>query len=70
MSSPAEQDREEVSRLVARAGLPASADEIDKLAAGLPLQRQLLKQLWAVEDARYAEPALIFQADPSLEAWR
>lgn len=69
MNPSTEEHREEVRRLLARAGLPASETEIDKLAAGMPLHEDQVKQLWAVEAARYGEPALIFQAAPSLDAW-
>jgi len=69
MTEPAQEDRDEVRRLLAQAGLPASEAEIDKLAAGLPLHREQLKQLWAVGEARYGEPALIFQAAPALDTW-
>ncbi|WUH99974.1 hypothetical protein OHR68_41915 [Spirillospora sp. NBC_00431] len=56
--------------LLAAAGLPASDDEIDELAAGYTQLRAAVDALNAVPAARYGEPALRFRASAEVvEDW-
>jgi hypothetical protein len=59
----------EVGVLLARAGLPASEPQIAMLAAGYDLQNTGIAMLYAVPEARYADPALRFHADARIVDW-
>ena len=58
-----------VKGLMELAGLPASEHELEQIAASYPLTRRQIASLWAMAETRYAEPALIFQAEPALAPW-
>jgi hypothetical protein len=58
-----------VRMLLAEAGLPASEAEIAALVAAYPEFRAGVESLYAVEDARYASPALHFDAEPTFADW-
>ena len=62
-------DVETVGQLLAIAGLPASEHEIEVLAAGYPVTRTQIAGLWALTEARYADPVLVFSADPDVGSW-
>jgi len=62
-------DVETVGQLLAIAGLPASEHEIEVLATGYPITRTQIAGLWALTGARYADPALVFSADPDVVSW-
>lgn len=62
-------DLAQVDTLLTLAGLPASDKEKQTLAGGYPLTRSLIASLWSMPEARYAEPALVFSADPPGGAW-
>ncbi|MBF8193452.1 hypothetical protein ITP53_48825 [Nonomuraea sp. K274] len=65
MSTPTET----VGRLLAAAGLTVPENEIELLAAGYALQRAGVDALYAVPEARYADPALRFRADARMTDW-
>ncbi|MFI5609538.1 hypothetical protein [Amycolatopsis sp. NPDC051903] len=58
-----------VRRMLGAAGLPASEAELARYAAAYPAQRSGLDALYAVPAARYAEPALRFRAESTVEDW-
>ncbi|TYB65404.1 hypothetical protein FXF51_19505 [Nonomuraea sp. PA05] len=58
-----------VGQLLAAAGLTVPEDEIEVIAAGYPLQRAGVDALYAVPEARYADPALRFRADARIVDW-
>ena len=60
---------ETVKTLLDQAGLPASDDEIAAYAAGFAIQRAAVDALYAVPEARYAEPALRFRASARIADW-
>jgi hypothetical protein len=62
-------DEQAVRTLLAAAGLQPSDQEVTELTRGLPGHRRMIESLWAVVMGRDAEPALIFQAAPSLQSW-
>jgi hypothetical protein len=59
----------EVGLLMSRAALPLSALELAELAAAYPLQQAGVEALYAVPEARYADPALRFRADARMADW-
>lgn len=67
--SESSEDLATVRGLLDLAGLPASEHEIEQIASSYPLTRRQISSLWAMTEARYAEPALIFQAEPALVPW-
>jgi hypothetical protein len=69
MSEDIDRDRDEVRLRLGAAGLPATDAEVSQLAEALPMHRAQIALLWAVEEARYAEPGLIFHAEPDLAEW-
>jgi EmrB/QacA subfamily drug resistance transporter len=58
-----------VETLLAVAGIRPSEDELDELARSYPSFRQALEELHAVPEARYAAPALTFQAAATFADW-
>lgn len=66
--SDAELTAEVVSAL-ARAGLPASDDEIAKLVVGHHMQRLGIEMLYAIPEARYVDSGLRFQAGARIVDW-
>lgn len=54
-----------VQGLLALAGLPASAHEAEVIARTYKRTRDQIAVLWSLPEARNAEPALIFQAEPA-----
>lgn len=58
-----------VRGLLAAAGLPASDDEVHWLAVAYPGLRALVDGLFTVDAARYAAPALRFEARSESEEW-
>jgi hypothetical protein len=63
------EDLAAVRTLLAIAGLPASEPEIELIAAGYRFTRIQIASLWAMSEARDAEPALLFPAEPALGSW-
>ena len=68
-AAEAEATRERVRTLLAAAQLPASEAEIARLAAGYPAYRAAADALYAVPEARYADPALRFKAEARIVDW-
>lgn len=62
-------DLDTVTGLVELAGLSASEHELELIASSYLALRRQIASLWAMTEARYAEPALIFQAEPALVSW-
>ncbi|RKN39040.1 hypothetical protein [Streptomyces hoynatensis] len=60
---------ERVRALLAAAGLPASEAEIRRFAAAYPGYRAAADALYAVPEARYADPALRFRAEARITDW-
>ncbi|UBU17496.1 hypothetical protein [Nonomuraea gerenzanensis] len=58
-----------VGPLLAAAGLSVPEAEIEVIAAGYALQRAGVDALYAVPEARYADPALRFRADARIVDW-
>jgi hypothetical protein len=58
-----------VRTLVAEAGLNPSDEEISTLVAGYPALKSGVESLYAVAEARYAAPALVFSATPVFAEW-
>ncbi|MEV4600572.1 hypothetical protein AB0K15_24610 [Amycolatopsis sp. NPDC049253] len=52
-----------VPALLAAAGLTPSAEEIALMIAGYPALSESIEKLYAVPEARYEEPGLIFRAE-------
>lgn len=69
MSETAGESTAVVRTLLAAAGLPASAGEIDALAAHYPAHRAAVDGLYAVPEARYVDPALRFAAAARIVDW-
>lgn len=65
MSTPIET----VQTLLAAAGLPADAITVRGLAATYPDFRAAVDELYAEPAARYADPALRFDAQPGHAEW-
>jgi hypothetical protein len=59
----------EIGMALARGGLPVSGPEIAKLVAGYHLQNVGVEMLYAVPEARYADPGLRFQAGARIVDW-
>ena len=63
-------DAETVVRtLLGEAGLPASDEEIDTLAAAYPAFKRGSESLYAGAEARYESPALHFEVSPVFGDW-
>ena len=62
-------DEEIVRMRLAEAGLPAHEDEIERIIAGYPVHRAMIKSLYAVEAAKYESPALGFNPTPVFAPW-
>jgi hypothetical protein len=58
-----------VAVLLAGAGLHPSAAEFDILVAAYPLHKAGIESLYAVTEARYEAPALVFNPTPVFEDW-
>jgi hypothetical protein len=58
-----------VGKLLGLAGLPASDHEIEVMASSYHITRRQIAALWAMPEARYADPALVFSADPPVGSW-
>jgi hypothetical protein len=58
-----------VKSMLAAAGLPASAYEIEALVEAYPDHKLGVESLYAVADARYESPAFVFSANPTLADW-
>ncbi|TMR18724.1 hypothetical protein ETD85_53275 [Nonomuraea zeae] len=58
-----------VGQLLAAAGLTVPEDELALLATGYGFQRAGVDALYAVPEARYADPALRFRADARIVDW-
>lgn len=59
----------EIALLLGRSGLPASDAELAEFARVDGTQRWLIDLLYAVEPARYADPAAQFRAEPVTAEW-
>lgn len=59
----------EVAGMLARCGLPAPPYEVAYLAAEYPYLKAGIDMLYAVEEARHADPALRFRAGARLASW-
>ena len=58
-----------VRTLIAAAGLSPSEEEIATLVAGYPQHKAGIESLYAIPEARYAAPALVFSATPIFADW-
>jgi hypothetical protein len=58
-----------VRTLVAAAGLTPSEEELATLVAGYPGYKAGIESLYAIPEARYAAPGLIFSATPTFADW-
>jgi hypothetical protein len=64
-----ETDTAAVDAMLAAAGLAPSADERVALTAMYAQFKPGVEALYAVPEARYEAPALVFQAAPKLAEW-
>ncbi|MFB4318312.1 hypothetical protein [Actinomadura sp. 21ATH] len=62
-------DVEETRRLMARSGLTPTDAELAAFAAAFDMQRAGIDLLYAVPEARYADPALRFRAGARMSSW-
>lgn len=62
-------DETAVRRALAQSGLVASDEEVATMAAGYGEYRTGIEALYAVPEARYASPALVFTATPTFVDW-
>ncbi|MFI0357661.1 hypothetical protein [Actinomadura sp. 9N407] len=60
---------EDLRRLLARSGLVPSDAELAALAGSLEAQQMGIELLYAVPEARYADPALRFRAGARMTDW-
>jgi hypothetical protein len=58
-----------VDAMIAAAGLSPDATEREDLIAAYAGFKPLVEALYAVPEARYEAPALVFQAAPKLTPW-
>jgi hypothetical protein len=58
-----------VELMLARAGLPASPDELKEFVKAYDLQLAGIESMYAVEATRYESPALAFNPTPSFSDW-
>jgi hypothetical protein len=62
--------REQLARMLAAAGLPAREEDVEaQLRTTFPVMRAAVETLHAMPEARHEPPAIVFDADPSLEGW-
>jgi hypothetical protein len=61
--------RAQLDVLLALAGLDPDDDEREQLAATYATMRPGVEALYAMPEARYEAPALVFQAAPKPERW-
>jgi hypothetical protein len=59
-----------VRTLLGEAGLPASPEEVERLAASYVELRAGIESLYAVAEAKYESPGLHFDPDPTHADWR
>jgi hypothetical protein len=59
-----------VDAMLAAAGLSPEATEREELIATYTMFKPSVESLYAVPEARYEAPALVFQAAPKLAPWR
>jgi hypothetical protein len=58
-------DREELTRMLASAGLPARDEDVETMLATVyPVMRDAVAMLHAMPEARQEVPAMRFEADP------
>ncbi len=58
-----------VKMLMARAGLPASPEELERLTANYAQTQMGIESLYAVAAARYEAPCLTFNPTPTFVDW-
>ena len=58
-----------VRTLLGAAGLKPSEEEIATLVAAYPAHKAGVESLYAVTEARYGAPALVFSATPTFADW-
>jgi hypothetical protein len=58
-----------VDAMLAAAGLSPEATEREDLIATYAMFKPVVEALYAVPEARYEAPALVFQAAPKLTPW-
>jgi hypothetical protein len=58
-----------VDAMLAAAGLSVTPDERERLLEMYAIYRPGIEALYALPEARYEAPALVFQAEPKLTAW-
>lgn len=58
-----------VDAMLAAAGLSMTPDERERLLQMYALFRPGVEALYALPEARYEAPALVFQAEPKLKSW-
>ena len=63
MESPSPHLSATVATLLGAAGIPASSGEISEAVGAYPMLRAGVESLYALPEARYADPALRFRAE-------
>jgi hypothetical protein len=58
-----------VELLLARAGLPASGEEVGAFVRAYDQQLAAIESLYALQATRYESPALAFNPTPSFAEW-
>jgi hypothetical protein len=68
-AEPTDADRAHVERLMAGSGLSPSAEELGRLAKAYLMLQAASEALYAVPEARYEVPGLVFDAAPAFDEW-
>jgi hypothetical protein len=69
MAEDTKGDEDTVRSALAAAGLSPSDDEVAVMVEGYADYRAAIDALYAVPEARYASPALVFSASPVFVDW-
>jgi hypothetical protein len=68
-AAPTAADAAAVDAMLAAAGLTVAADERERLLEMYAIYRPGIAALYDLPEVRYEAPALVFQAEPKLQAW-
>jgi hypothetical protein len=68
-AAPSAEDHAHVAQLIARAHLAPTETELEAFAKSYLMLRAGIDSLYAVPEARYEVPALVFGAEPTFEDW-
>lgn len=58
-----------VDGAILASGIPFSGEEREQLVVGYVQLRSAIGAMYALTDARYESPALVFRAAPKLDPW-